>query len=100
MGFKCFGKRPKSQQTKTNNPAHNLGTGQPYSVLDLVAAFLKTSGKAVRYEVTGRGPDDVAVCYADPSLAMMALGWQAKLGIDDMCTDAWRWQQMNPNGYR
>ena len=78
----------------------NLGTGQPFSVLDLVAAFEKASGKTVRFEVVDRRPGDVAVCYADPSLAMKVLGWQAKLGIDDMCTDAWRWQQMNPNGYR
>jgi UDP-glucose 4-epimerase len=78
----------------------NLGTGQPYSVLDIVAAFQKASGQPIAYEIVDRRPGDVAICYADPRLARELLGWQAKLGIDAMCADAWRWQQQNPNGYR
>jgi UDP-glucose 4-epimerase len=78
----------------------NLGTGQPYSVLDIVAAFQKASGQSIPYEIVGRRPGDVAVCYADPTFAQKLLGWQAKLGIDAMCADAWRWQQQNPSGYR
>jgi UDP-glucose 4-epimerase len=78
----------------------NLGTGQPYSVLEMVNAFAAAAGKFVPYEVVDRRAGDVAVCYADPGLAKELLGWQAKLGIDAMCADTWRWQQMNPDGYR
>ena len=78
----------------------NLGTGQPFSVLQMVQAFAKAAGRPVPYEVVDRRVGDVAVCYADPTLAKRLLGWQAKLGIDDMCADTWRWQQMNPDGYR
>lgn len=78
----------------------NLGTGQPYSVLQMIEAFASASGKPVPYEIVDRRPGDVAVCYADPKLAKKLLGWQAKLGIDAMCSDAWRWQKMNPDGYR
>jgi UDP-glucose 4-epimerase len=77
----------------------NLGTGTPYSVLDMVAAFERASGQAVPFEVVDRRPGDVAVCYADPTLAHKVLGWQAKLGIDAMCADTWRWQQQNPTGF-
>jgi len=77
----------------------NLGTGRPYSVLDVVRAFEKASAKAVPFEVVARRPGDVAVCYADPALAKTVLGWEAKLGIDRMCEDSWRWQQGNPAGY-
>ncbi|HEY7805445.1 MAG TPA: UDP-glucose 4-epimerase GalE [Orrella sp.] len=78
----------------------NLGTGQPYSVLEMVNAFAAAAAKPVAYEVVDRRAGDVAVCYADPTLAKDLLGWQAKLGIDAMCADTWRWQQMNPDGYR
>lgn len=78
----------------------NLGTGQPYSVLQMVQAFARASGKPVPYDIVDRRPGDVAVCYADPTLAHDLLGWYATLGIDAMCADAWRWQQMNPDGYR
>jgi len=71
----------------------NLGTGRGYSVLELVRAFSAASGKAVPYRIVGRRPGDIAQCYADPALARKILGWQAQLGIDDMCADAWRWQQ-------
>ena len=78
----------------------NLGTGQPYSVLQMIEAVAKAAGKPVPHEIVDRRPGDVAVCYADPTLAKQVLGWQAKLGIDAMCSDTWRWQQMNPDGYR
>jgi len=71
----------------------NLGTGRGYSVLEVVSAFIAASGKPVPYRIVGRRPGDVAQCYADPALARKTLGWQAQLGIEAMCTDAWRWQQ-------
>ena len=77
----------------------NLGTGQGYSVLDMVSGFEKASGRPVPYEVAARRPGDIAACWADPSLARRLLGWQAKRGIDAMCADAWRWQTMNPEGF-
>ena len=70
----------------------NLGTGCGYSVIDMVRAFEKASGRPVPYAVVDRRPGDIAACYADPVLAEKLLGWTAKLGIDDMCRDAWRWQ--------
>ncbi|AEG31678.1 UDP-glucose 4-epimerase GalE [Thiomicrospira cyclica] len=78
----------------------NLGTGRGYSVLEMVKAFEQASGKAVPYEIVARRPGDVAQCYADPSYAFEMLGWKAELGIERMCEDAWRWQSMNPNGYK
>ena len=71
----------------------NLGTGRGYSVLEMVKAFSVASGKPVPYRVVARRPGDIAQCYADPALAHEALGWQAQLGIDAMCTDTWRWQR-------
>jgi len=71
----------------------NLGTGRGYSVLEMVRAFASASGKPVHYRVVGRRPGDVAQCFTDPSLARATLGWQAQLGIDAMCADAWRWQK-------
>ena len=78
----------------------NLGTGRPFSVIEMVQAFGKACGKPVPYDIVDRRPGDVAVCYANPTLAKKLLGWQAELGIDAMCSDTWRWQQMNPDGYR
>jgi len=75
----------------------NLGTGRGYSVLELVRAFSAASGRPVPYRVVGRRPGDIAQCYADPSLARETLGWQAQLGIDAMCADAWRWQEWAAN---
>lgn len=72
----------------------NLGTGQGYSVLDVVRAFEMASGQRVPYRIVGRRPGDIATCYADPTLAKNILGWQAEYGIDEMCRDAWRWQSM------
>ncbi|MEN8180461.1 MAG: UDP-glucose 4-epimerase GalE [Pseudomonadota bacterium] len=78
---------------------YNLGTGRGYSVLEVVAAFEKASGKSIPYKIVDRRPGDIATCYADPSLAKKELGWSAELGVDQMCADAWRWQSLNPNGY-
>ena len=77
----------------------NLGTGRGYSVLEVVKAFERASGKAVPYRIAPRRPGDVAACYADPALARELLGWSATRGIDAMCADAWRWQSGNPRGF-
>ena len=79
--------------------AYNLGTGRGYSVLDMVKAFEKASGRKVAYKIVPRRAGDIASCYADPSKAHGALGWKASRGIDEMCEDTWRWQSMNPGGY-
>jgi UDP-glucose 4-epimerase len=71
----------------------NLGTGCGYSVLDMVRAFEAASGRPVPYALALRRPGDVAACYADPQLAADLLGWKARRGLDQMCSDAWRWQQ-------
>ena len=77
----------------------NLGTGRGYSVLEMVKAFADASGRDVPYRIAPRRAGDIACCYADPSLAAELLGWRAQLGIEAICTDAWRWQSMNPNGF-
>jgi UDP-glucose 4-epimerase len=77
----------------------NLGTGQGYSVLDVVKAFEAASGKPVPYELVARRPGDVGACYADPSAAETLIGWRAQHGIARMCADHWRWQSQNPNGF-
>ena len=79
--------------------AVNLGTGRGYSVLEVVSAFERASGRAIPFNVISRRSGDVAECYADPSYAKSVLRWEAKLGLDSMCEDAWRWQSQNPNGY-
>jgi len=79
--------------------AVNLGTGRGYSVLEMVHAFEKASGRKVPYEQVARRPGDVAECYADPALARQLLGWQARRAVDEMCADQWRWQSQNPKGY-
>ena len=78
----------------------NLGTGRGYSVLEMVKAFEKASNKLVPYEVVARRPGDVAACYADAAYALDVLDWKAEFHIDRMCEDVWRWQSMNPNGYK
>ncbi len=78
---------------------YNLGTGRGYSVLEMIRAFEKASGREVNYEIVGRRPGDVAVCYADPGLAIKKLNWRASRGIEEMCADVWRWQARNPQGY-
>ena len=77
----------------------NLGTGRPYSVLEMIRAFEKASGAPVPYEIVERRAGDLPEYYADPSLAEKLLDWKAELGIDRMCEDTWRWQSMNPGGY-
>ena len=86
----------------TSNPGvvtYNLGTGRGYSVLEMVSAFEKTSGKKIAYNIEGRRAGDIASCYADPSKAKKELDWSVDRGIDEMCADSWHWQSSNPNGY-
>ena len=71
----------------------NLGTGNGYSVLDLVKSFEKASGVKINYQIKPRRPGDIATCYADPTKAKNTLGWTAKYGVDEMCADSWRWAQ-------
>ena len=78
----------------------NLGTGKGYSVFDVLHAYEKACGKTLPYVVDPRRPGDIAVCYADPTKAKEELGWEAKYGIEDMCASSWKWQSMNPNGYK
>jgi len=77
----------------------NLGTGRGSSVLEVVHAFERASGRRVPYEIVARRPGDVAACYADPALAARTIGWKATRDLDAMCADTWRWQTANPNGY-
>ena len=78
---------------------YNLGTGNGYSVLDIVKAFEKASGKPLPYKIVDRRPGDIATCYSNPEKALRELNWRAQRGIDEMCEDSWRWQSNNPNGY-
>lgn len=78
---------------------YNLGTGNGYSVLDMVKAFSKASGQDIPYKIVDRRAGDVAMCYAECTKANNELGWKAEFGIDRMCEDSWRWQSNNPNGY-
>ena len=78
---------------------YNIGTGKGYSVLEIVRAFEKASGRKVPYEIIGRRPGDIAECYADPSLAKKEMGFECRYGLDEMCEDSWRWQSMNPSGF-
>mgnify|MGYP001162040113 CR=1 FL=1 len=77
----------------------NLGTGQGYSVLEVIKAFEAASGRAIAHQVVDRRPGDVAACYADPAAAEQLLGWKAQRGLREMCEDSWRWQSRNPNGF-
>lgn len=77
----------------------NLGTGTGYSVLQMVAAFEKASGRKIPYKIVDRRPGDIAVCYADTSKAKKVLGWEAEKSLEEMCRDTWRWQKQNPDGY-
>ncbi|GAA5172479.1 UDP-glucose 4-epimerase GalE [Viridibacterium curvum] len=77
----------------------NLGTGCGYSVLQVVKAFEKASGRPVPYQIVDRRAGDIAECWADPAAAERELGWRATRGIDEMCADSWRWQSANPNGF-
>lgn len=78
---------------------YNLGTGQGYSVLDVVKAFEKVNGVKVPYKIMPRRPGDIATCYSNPEKAFRELGWKAEFGIEEMCRDSWNWQKNNPNGF-
>ncbi len=80
--------------------AYNLGTGNGYSVLEMVKAFEKASNKDVPYKIVARRPGDIGECFADPNKAKQELGWQAEKGLEEMCQDSWKWQKNNPNGYK
>ncbi len=80
--------------------AYNLGTGQGYSVLEMIAAFERVSARTIAYEIVARRPGDIAECYADPGFAARELGWSAQFGLERMLEDSWRWQSKNPKGYQ
>lgn len=84
---------------KAGVSVYNLGTGNGYSVLDMVKAFSKACGKEIPYEIKPRRAGDIPECYADCTKAYEELGWKAQKTLDDMCADSWRWQTQNPNGY-
>ena len=86
-------------QTLPGLVTYNLGTGNGYSVLQVIAAFEKACGKPIPHQIVARRPGDVAACYADPAKAKAELGWVATRGIEEMCVDSWAWQSNNPNGY-
>lgn len=86
-------------ETRTGAHVWNLGTGQGYSVLEMIRAFEAASVKSIPYRIAPRRPGDIATCYADPTKAERELGWRAHRGLDQMMQDAWRWQSMNPNGF-
>lgn len=78
---------------------YNIGTGQGYSVLDVVNAFIRVNKVDIPYTIMPRRAGDIATCYCNPDKAARELGWKAQFGLDDMCRDAWNWQKNNPNGY-
>lgn len=94
MAIEALGNAPAGQLHTCN-----LGTGRGYSVLDVVHAFERVSGRKVPHVLAARRPGDVATCYADPARAERELGWKATRGLDAMCADTWRWQCDNPHGY-
>ena len=77
----------------------NLGTGRGYTVLEIIEAFARASGKKIPYKITKRRPGDIATCYAQTTLAKKLLGWKASRSLDAMCADTWNWQSKNPEGY-
>lgn len=89
----------KKLEEKAGVSVYNLGTGHGYSVLQVVHAFEKACGHAIKYEIKERRAGDIAMCYCDPEKAKRELGWEAQYGIDEMCEDSWRWQSQNPDGY-
>ena len=92
----------KAIEKKTNCPGvhiYNLGTGNGYSVLDIIHAFEKACGKKIEYKIEARRPGDIAICYADATKAKNELDWAATRTIDEMCADSWHWQSKHPNGF-
>ncbi|THB79407.1 MAG: UDP-glucose 4-epimerase GalE [Desulfobacteraceae bacterium] len=79
---------------------YNLGTGQGYSVLEMIGSFARVTGQPVPYKVVERRQGDIAACWADPAKAFRELGWKAEKNLDDMCTDTWKWQKLNPQGFQ
>lgn len=100
--LEALGASPQSEQ-KNNQYSGcltvNLGTGRGYSVLEVVRAYEQASGRSIPYRIAPRRSGDIASCYANPDRAYALLGWQAKLGLDEMCTNSWHWQNTNPHGY-
>lgn len=88
-----------SDKFNIQNAIFNIGTGSGYSVLDLVKAYERASGKKISYKIIERRAGDIAKCFADSSYAKEVLGWEATRYIDKMCQDSWKWQKRNPNGY-
>lgn len=89
----------KKLEEGTGVSIYNLGTGNGYSVLDMLKAYEKSCNKTLPYEIKPRRQGDIAVCYCEPQKAKDELGWEATLGLQDMCDDSWRWQSTNPKGY-
>ncbi len=92
----------KAVEKKSNDPGvhiYNLGTGNGYSVLEIVKAFGEACGKDIPFVIAPPRPGDIAICYADASKAEKELGWKAERGIEKMCADSWNWQSKNPNGF-
>ncbi|MBQ9765311.1 MAG: UDP-glucose 4-epimerase GalE [Lachnospiraceae bacterium] len=89
----------KKLADKDGVSVYNLGTGNGYSVLQVVEAFGKACGHPIKYEIKPRRPGDISTCYCDPTKAKNELGWEAKYDVARMCEDTWRWQSQNPNGY-
>lgn len=87
------------QKKSTGTYTFNLGTGNGYSVMDMVKAMSAACGHEIKFKVGPRRPGDIATCYADASLAKKEMGWEAKLALDEMCQDLWSWQSKNPKGY-
>lgn len=89
-----------SKINRSGTYIYNLGTGKGYSVLEVIRSFSKACGKELPYVIKPRREGDIAECYADCSKAFKELGWKAELGIDEMCSSLWKWQKMNPKGYK
>ncbi|TDP40217.1 UDP-glucose 4-epimerase [Idiomarina aquatica] len=97
---KALEKQNSDQRGSSRNiKIYNLGTGRGYSVLEVIEAFSRASGKKIPYEIVKRRPGDVAKCWADPSKSELELGWKATRDLIQMCRDAWNWQVNNPEGY-
>ena len=92
----------KALEKITSHPGlqvYNLGTGNGYSVLDIIRAFSRACGHEIPYVIAPRRPGDIDMCYADPEKAFRELGWKAEYDLDKMCADTWNWQSRNPDGY-
>jgi UDP-glucose 4-epimerase len=88
-----------SSYSKKEN-VFNVGTGQGYSVLEMLKAYEKACEKTLPYKIAPRRAGDIAVCFANPSKAQKILKWNATKTLEDMCNDSWKWQERNPNGYK